>query len=91
MKRRDRTDIIGQILQAANGNSITKTKIMYIAYLGHDQLEEYLKILHEKGLLWYDSNTQTFKTTEKGLRFLEVYEQMRNAIKAEQKRSLLHN
>jgi predicted transcriptional regulator len=34
-------------------------------------LKEYWMALTEEGLLVYDSATQTFKTTEKGLKFLE--------------------
>jgi predicted transcriptional regulator len=30
-------------------------------------------LLTEKDLLYYDKDTQTFKTTEKGLRFLDTY------------------
>ena len=40
------------ILDAANGGT-TKTKIMYKAYLGYNQLKEYLTILIENNLLEY--------------------------------------
>jgi predicted transcriptional regulator len=48
MKYRSRTDIVAQILEAASGEGANKTKIMYKAYLSHDQLKEYLSILMEK-------------------------------------------
>jgi predicted transcriptional regulator len=55
MKYRSRTDIIGQILDAANGGGgAIKTKIMYQAYLSYAQLKEYLTVLTERGLLNYD-------------------------------------
>ena len=73
IKYRSKIDIFGTILEAANGGDTTKTKIMYAAFLSYDQLREYLRILTENGLLDYDSNTRTFKTTEKGLRFLDAY------------------
>jgi predicted transcriptional regulator len=38
-------------------------------------------LLTEKDLLRYDKDTQTFKTTEKGLRFLDTYNQMDDMIK----------
>ena len=60
------------ILDAANGGT-TKTKIMYKAYLGYNQLKEYLTILIENNLLEYLDRTQIFKTTEKGLHFLKMY------------------
>ena len=43
MKYRSRTDITAQILEAANGG-VTKTKIMYKAFLSYAQLKEYLTV-----------------------------------------------
>jgi predicted transcriptional regulator len=62
---------MGQILQVANcsSNYATKTKIMYQAFLGYNQLEEHLSFLIRKGLLNYDVNTRKFRITEKGLLF----------------------
>ncbi len=72
MQNRDRTEIISQILDAANGaEDITKTKLMYKAFLTYKQLKEYLTLLTESDLLRYDSVTQTYKTTKKGLRLLQ--------------------
>jgi predicted transcriptional regulator len=76
MRYRSRTDIISEILDVANGGSATRTKIMYKAYLSYGQLKEYLSVLTDNGLLSYDAHTQTFKTTEKGLRLLGAYNQM---------------
>ena len=71
MKNRSRTEIVGNILDAANGGA-TKTKIMYKAYLSYAQLKEYLSVLIENNLLEYLEGTQTYKTTEKGLNFLKM-------------------
>jgi predicted transcriptional regulator len=70
---RARIEIIVEILKTANGGSATRTKIMYQAYLSYFQLKEYLPMLTERGLLTYNSDTRTFKTTEKGLMLLEGY------------------
>lgn len=75
MKYRSRTDIVSQILEAANGGA-TKTKIMYKAYLSYAQLKEYLAVLMENELLEHDRSTQTFKTTGKGMLFMNVYNKM---------------
>ncbi|MGA9172279.1 MAG: winged helix-turn-helix domain-containing protein, partial [Nitrososphaeraceae archaeon] len=40
MKYRSRTDIVGLILEAANGGGATKTRIMYKAFLSYAQLKE---------------------------------------------------
>ena len=79
---RSRTEIISQILEAANGGEgITKTKLMYEAFLSHDQLQEYLMLLIEDDLLSYDSTMSTFKTTEKGLTFLQAYSKIDQVLK----------
>jgi predicted transcriptional regulator len=72
MKYRSKIEIITYILQAANGGGVTQSKIMYKALLSSPQMKEYLIFLIEKGLLRYDKDTRTFKTTEEGLRFLNI-------------------
>jgi predicted transcriptional regulator len=81
MKYRSRIDIVSQILDAANGGNTTKAKIMYKAFLNYNQLNEYLTFLTESGLLSYDLDTRTFKTAEKGLRFLKAYGQLNQLTK----------
>jgi predicted transcriptional regulator len=47
MNYRSRDDIVSVILDAANDGGLTNTKIMYQAYLSHDQMKEYLSVLIE--------------------------------------------
>ena len=75
MKNRSRTEIVGNILDAANGGA-TKSKIMYKAFLSYGQLREYLSILIENNLLEYIEGTQIYKTTEKGINFLKIYSEI---------------
>ena len=79
MGNRSRTEIVAMILDAANGGT-TKTKIMYFAFLSYDQLNEYLSILIENNLVEYLDGTHTFKTTEKGLNYLNVYNEIRKLL-----------
>jgi predicted transcriptional regulator len=73
---------MSQILEeSAKGGGTTKTKIIYKAFLSYSQFKEYLSILTESGLLSYDDKRQVFKTTEKGLRFLSFYNEIRDVIK----------
>jgi len=72
MKYRNKTEIVGNILDAANGGA-TKTKIMYKSFISYNQLKEYLTILIENNLIEYLDGTQTFKTTEKGLNYLKLH------------------
>jgi predicted transcriptional regulator len=46
---------------------------MYNTLRNHPGLKEYWNSLTQQGLLTYDNTTQTFKITEKGLKFLEVF------------------
>ncbi|MGH9972329.1 MAG: winged helix-turn-helix domain-containing protein [Nitrososphaeraceae archaeon] len=75
MKYRSRTEIVAMILEAANGGA-TKTRIMYKAFLSYAQLREYLSVLIENNLLEYLEGSQTYKTTEKGLNFLKMHNEI---------------
>ena len=75
MKYRSRTEIVSMILEAANGGA-TKTKIMYKAFLSYAQLKEYLSVLIENNLIEYLEGSQTYKTTEKGLNFLKMHNEI---------------
>ncbi|HKO40067.1 MAG TPA: winged helix-turn-helix domain-containing protein [Nitrososphaeraceae archaeon] len=75
MGNRSRTEIVSNILDAANGGA-TKTKIMYKAFISYNQLKEYLSLLIENNLLEYRDGTKTFKTTEKGLYFLKTHSEI---------------
>jgi predicted transcriptional regulator len=75
MKYRSRSDIVGLLLDAANGGGATKMKLMYKAYLSFNQLREYLTLLVENGLIEYEVG-QTYRTTEKGMRVLHLQNAM---------------
>ncbi len=72
MKYRSRSDIIGLLLNAADGGRASKTKLMYSAFISFNQLREYLSLLVENGLIQYEEGTHTYRTTEKGIRFLHL-------------------
>jgi predicted transcriptional regulator len=75
MKYRSRTEIVSMILEAGNGGA-TKTRIMYKAFLSFAQLREYLSLLVENNLLEYLEGTKIYKTTEKGLNFLKMHNEI---------------
>lgn len=78
-KRRDRHDIVAEILRTATGGKI-KTHIMYKAKLSYSQINEYLRVLVEKGFLQNTKNKRkkqivtTYRTTKKGKEFLDCME-----------------
>ena len=75
MGNRSRTEIVAMILEATNGGE-TKTKIMYFAFLSYNQVKEYLSVLIENNLIEYLDGDNKFKTTEKGLFFLKMHNEM---------------
>jgi len=81
--RRDRHDIVAEILKTAVGGRI-KTHIMYRAKLSYSQVNMYLSFLVEKGFLEntaVEQNKQTkkvYKTTTKGVQLMESLESINN-------------
>ena len=74
IKKRDAINIIRFIIEVtfeSNNAKSMMTVIMYKVLLNHPELKEFWTILSENNLLSYDVDAQTFKTTEKGLRFLK--------------------
>lgn len=72
MKNRSRFDIIRMILESATGGAVTKTKIMYSAFLSYQQLKEYLTTLQENDLIEYREGERAYRTTDKGMQLLQL-------------------
>ena len=78
-RRRDRHDIIAEILKTAVNGQI-KTHIMYRAKLSYSQINTYLPLLVEKGFLENVNVTRgkqritVYRTTSKGMQFIEKLE-----------------
>jgi len=72
--RRGRLSIIADMLDVARRGAI-KTRIMYGASLSFVQLNEYLSFLLDANLLETVENAKKpiYKTTNKGLRYLQSY------------------
>ena len=62
-------------IDSTNGGA-TRTKIMYKAFLSYQQLKEYLTLLIENHLIEYHGETNLFRTTEKGLNFLKMHNEI---------------
>jgi predicted transcriptional regulator len=73
MKVSSRVDIAADILEAAKNGAI-KTRIMYSSRTSMKQLNPYLHMLIEGGLLEHVPEEKIYRTTERGTRFLESYE-----------------
>jgi predicted transcriptional regulator len=57
-----------------------REKIMYKAFLSYNQLNEYLSILIENNLIEYLEGNNKFKTTEKGLHFLTMHNEIKKLL-----------
>jgi len=85
-KRRDRHEIFAEILNTAVNGRI-KTHIMYRAKLSFTQINEYLPLLVKKGLLEntkadkMGQRTTIYKTTQKGLEFIESLKSIDKLLK----------
>src|SRR5215210_4872673 len=66
---RSRDEVIGQVLEAAREGS-SKTNIMYKSFVSFDKLEELLERLIVDDLLEQEKGELTYRTTQKGLDFL---------------------
>jgi len=84
-KRRDRLYIMAEILEIAL-EGVLKTQVMYKANLSFAQLNEYLHLLLDLKLLELSGNTEKniYKTTSKGVRYLDSYRKIRELLKKEE-------
>jgi predicted transcriptional regulator len=75
MRYRSRTDIIVDILRVAVEGGATKTSLMHTAVVPYSRLKQYLAVLVDNAYLEWDRASDTFRTTEKGRRFLRNIEE----------------
>ncbi|MDP2900202.1 MAG: winged helix-turn-helix domain-containing protein [Candidatus Bathyarchaeota archaeon] len=75
MKKRDSVDISADILRLAQDGAI-KTRIVYGANLNFKIVEGYLSKLTNLGLLEKKDEHKVYRTTEKGLVFINRYEEL---------------
>lgn len=74
---RDRLSIMAEMLKTAKGDTL-KTPIMYKANLNSAQIDEYLSLLLETGLLEsvHKGGKTLYKTTAKGLHYLQAHRKL---------------
>jgi predicted transcriptional regulator len=74
MKYRNRTDIMAQMLESALRVPISKTRMMYTAYVPHEQMSEFLNLLVVNDLIRRDGQSGLYSASPKGTRFVEYYQ-----------------
>ena len=84
---RSQIDIVADVLLETVGGA-KKTQIMYGCNLSFGQLQTYLSLLLERGLLRKvseerkDGDSRFFKTTSKGKNLLQAYHRLKKLITA---------
>ena len=80
-KNRNRMEIVSNILDIAR-NGALKTHLMYKANLSYMVVTQYLNFLIKSGLIEEifadDGPTRLYKTSAKGFKYLEVYQDLQN-------------
>lgn len=65
------------ILEALN---YERGRLIVNRFLSPDQLRNYLTVLQENCMLVYEEEKQTYKTTNKGMYFLQIYNQVGDLV-----------
>ncbi len=66
------------------GGNATKTRLMYGSYLSFAQINEYLNFLMTNALITRDEESHIYSLTEKGVRFLHIYEEISKLVPTEE-------
>lgn len=95
MKYRSRLEIIASMLQVASSGDASRTTIMYKSFISHAQLKEFLSFLLRKDLIveyhkgegksHREERTSLYKTTEKGIYLLHLYNEMNDLLGTQKK------
>ncbi len=80
MKYRSRFAIASNILQVARAGNATKTRLMYGSFLSFAQINDYLEFLLANTLIMRDETSHIYSLTEKGVRFLRIYDEITQLI-----------
>lgn len=90
-KNRNRMEIVSNILDIAR-NGALKTHLMYKANLSYMVVTQYLSFLIRAGLIEEiftdDGPTRLYKTSPKGFRYLEVYQDLQTIAGLQSQKSI---
>jgi predicted transcriptional regulator len=84
MKYRTRFEIASNILSVALEGNASKRKLMYASFLSSSQINDYLAFLTANELIMMEEETRVFALTEKGMRFLHIYDDLNKLIPLEE-------
>jgi predicted transcriptional regulator len=87
MQNRLKDEMVRDILIVANGGA-TITQIMFKAYMSHGQAKSYAGELIENEFLEFDPLERKYRTTIKGLGYLQAAETLSDMLSINTKRSV---
>lgn len=92
VKRRDRLCVMAEILEIAK-NGALKTHVLYRASLSFTQVNNYLRLMLEINLLKKvkQNDKNIYKTTGKGLDFLQRYHGLAELLRTEEENSKINS
>lgn len=70
--RNDRSQSISSILELLNGHPLRQSNIVQKSGLTYKQVKKYLTLLTRCDLVYYNEHDLTYKTTSKGLHYLNL-------------------
>ena len=82
LKTRSRTEIIGLILQAVEGEPLTRSEIIYQTMVNFKQTTDYTAFLIQEGLLRYLMLDRKYAITDKGRQFLALFNETNKLLTA---------
>ena len=80
MKYRTRFEIASNILNVALEGNASKRRLMYASFLSSSQINDYINFLTANELIMTDEETRVYALTDKGMRFLHVYDDLNKLI-----------
>ena len=89
MRNRQKDEIMRDVLYSSQGGAGI-TKIMFHAYLTHNQAKEYTQMLMKNNMLEQDvesGSLRQFRTTPKGMEYLAVAENISDMLSIETRRA----
>lgn len=87
MQNRQKDEMIRDILTVANSGAAI-TQIMFKAYTSHAQAKSYLGELIENAFIEFDNIDRKYRTTPKGLEYLQAAERMSEMLTINTRRSV---
>ena len=87
MQNRQKDEMTRDILTVSNGGAII-SHIMFKAYTSHAQAKSYLGELIENGMIEYDVLDRKYRTTMKGIEYLQAMESISSILAINTRRSV---